>query len=159
MKVFRAIAILFVAVLSGACASTPDNTASYGSDPWEPVNRGVYTFNDALDRAALKPVVKGYRKVIPAFLRRGAGNFFTNLRAPLTIVNQLLQGKGRAAMNDTGRLLLNSTVGVGGLFDPATPAGLEQHDEDFGQTLATWGVADGPFVMLPLLGPRQASCA
>ena len=87
-------------------------------------------------------------------MRRGVNNFFTNLRTPLVIINDLLQGKGRDGLSDTGRLLLNSTIGVGGLFDPATSAGLEIHNEDFGQTLAVWGVPDGPFVTVPLLGPR-----
>jgi phospholipid-binding lipoprotein MlaA len=88
-------------------------------------------------------------------MRRGVSNLFSNLRTPLTILNQVLQGKGRAALSDTGRFLLNSTAGVGGLFDPATRLGLEEHREDFGQTLAVWGVPDGPFVMVPLLGPRN----
>jgi len=154
MKFRRTIPVLFAAVLIGACVSTPDAPTSGSSDPWESVNRGVYTFNDRADSVSLKPVAKGYRKVIPSFMRRGVSNFFTNLSSPLTIVNQLLQGKGRAAISDTGRLLVNSTVGAGGLFDPATPMGLERHEEDFGQTLAVWGVPDGPFVTLPLLGPR-----
>ena len=123
-------------------------------DPWEPLNRGIYTVNRGLDTVTLKPAAQGYRKILPSFVRRGVTNFFSNLRTPLTIINQILQGKGRAAFSDTGRLLLNSTVGIGGLFDPATSAGLEKHNEDFGQTLATWGVPDGPFVMIPLLGPR-----
>ncbi len=142
-----------------ACASAPSVTeggpkARSPIDPWEPLNRGVYAFNDGLDTVSLRPVSKGYKKVVPGFVRRGISNFFANLRTPLIIVNDLLQGKGRDAIGDTGRLVLNSTVGVGGLIDVATPAGFEQHDEDFGQTLAKWGVPDGPYVMLPLLGPR-----
>ena len=143
----------------GACASTGSVTEGSESarsaiDPWEPLNRGLYTFNDGLDTVSLKPVAKGYKKVMPGFVRRGISNFFGNLQTPLIIFNDLLQGKGRDALGDTGRLVLNSTVGIGGLFDVATPAGLERHDEDFGQTLAKWGVPDGPYVMLPLLGPR-----
>ena len=92
---------------------------------------------------------------MPAFVRRGVGNFYANLRTPLTIINQLLQGKGRTALSDTGRLLLNSTAGIGGLFDPATSVGLVEHKEDFGQTLAKWGVPEGPFVVVPVLGPRN----
>ena len=151
---------LLLAALLSACAGTPSQPESETAprysvdDPWEPVNRGVYTVNRGLDRVALKPVARGYRKVVPVFIRRGVGNFFSNLRTPLTIVNQLLQGKGRVALSDTGRLLLNSTIGIGGLFDPASAAGLDEHREDFGQTLAVWGVPDGPFVMVPLLGPR-----
>lgn len=155
MKHTTLIAILLVALLIGACASTPGTSPTFSSDPLEPVNRGIYAFNTGLDQVTFKPVAKGYRSAVPGLMRRGIRNLFTNLRAPLTIANQLLQGKGRAALSDTGRLLLNSTVGLGGLLDPATPVGLEQHQEDFGQTLAVWGVPDGPFVMVPLLGPRN----
>lgn len=155
------ILVTIISIILGACAGPTsiirdENTSDQSDeDPWEPLNRGIYTVNDGLDKVALKPVAKGYRKVLPAFVRRGVANFYANLRTPLTIINQVLQGKARAAFSDTGRLLLNSTVGIGGLFDPATSAGLEQHNEDFGQTLATWGVPDGPFVMVPLLGPRM----
>ncbi len=158
-----AVQIILVTVISimlGACAGSTsiartEKTADLSAgDPWEPLNRCIYAVNHNLDKVTLKPVAKGYRKVLPAYVRRGVGNFYANLRTPLTIINQVLQGKGRAAFSDTGRLLLNSTVGIGGLFDPATSAGLEEHNEDFGQTLATWGVPDGPFVMVPLLGPR-----
>ncbi len=160
MRRLPLILVISISVILGACAgptstARSENTADRSAgDPWEPLNRGIYAVNNGLDKAALKPVAKGYRKVLPAFVRRGVGNFYANLRTPLTIINQVLQGKGRAAFSDTGRFLLNSTVGIGGLFDPATPAGLEEHREDFGQTLATWGVPDGPFVMVPLLGPR-----
>ena len=99
-------------------------------------------------------VIRVRKLVIPAFAQRGVSNFFTNLRTPLVIINNLLQGKGRDALSDSGRLLLNSTVGLGGLLDPASSAGLEIHNEDFGQTLAVWGVPGGPFVTVPLLGPR-----
>jgi phospholipid-binding lipoprotein MlaA len=152
--------LIVFSVLS-ACATTAnepavsDSSDSSTSDPWEPANRAVYAFNDGLDKVSLKPVAKGYRKVFPAFMRRGVNNFFSNLRTPVTIINQVLQGKGRRALSDTGRLLVNSTIGIGGLFDPATAAGIGEHDEDFGQTLATWGIPDGPYVMLPLLGPRN----
>ena len=151
---FRSVyvfSVLFGLLHLGAC------TASGGvasADPWEPVNRKVHAINTGIDRVTLKPVAKGYRKVIPAFAQRGVSNFFTNLRTPLVIINNLLQGKGRDALSDSGRLLLNSTVGLGGLLDPASSAGLEIHNEDFGQTLAVWGVPSGPFVTVPLLGPR-----
>ena len=160
---WRAAQILLVIVMSiilGACAGPEsvakekDTSVHFAADPWEPVNRRIDAVNRGLDNVTLKPVARGYRKYLPAFVRRGATNFFSNLRTPLTIINEILQGKGRAAFSDTGRLLLNSTVGIGGLFDPATSAGLEKHKEDFGQTLATWGVPSGPFVMIPLLGPR-----
>ena len=153
MTFANTVPIVVIALMLGACAGTPGS--SFPTDPWEPANRRIHAFNTGLDRVTLKPIAKGYRKAIPGFMRRGVNNFFTNLRSPLTIANQLLQGKGRTALSDTGRLLLNSTVGIGGLFDPATRIGLEQHDEDFGQTLAVWGIADGPFVTLPILGPRN----
>lgn len=141
-------AVVLTAILGG-CAATPSN------DPWEPANRGVHTVNRGLDRVTLKPAARVYRRAVPRLMRRGVRNFFSNLRTPLTIVNQALQGKGRLALSDTGRFLLNSTAGLGGLFDPATSVGLDEHREDFGQTLAVWGVPDGPFVMVPLLGPRN----
>ncbi len=159
---WRAAQILLVIVASmilGACAGPEsvakgkDTSALSVADPWESLNRGIDAANRGLDSVTLKPAARGYQQILPAFVRRGMTNFFSNLRTPLTIINQILQGKGRAAFSDTGRLLLNSTVGIGGLFDPATSAGLEKHSEDFGQTLATWGVPDGPFVMIPLLGP------
>lgn len=160
-RALQIVVIILVSIILGACAGTSSNARGEnaangpGGDPWEPVNRGVFAVNHSLDKVTLKPVARGYREVVPTFVRRGVANFFANLRTPLTIVNQLLQGKGRTALSDTGRLLLNSTVGIGGLFDPATSAGLEEHKEDFGQTLATWGVPEGPFVMVPLLGPRN----
>lgn len=160
LRILPIVVSLLISLILSACVhntSTPETEKLLDHsprDPWEPVNRGVYAFNDGLDRVTLRPVAKGYRKFVPNFVRRSVSNFFANMRTPLTIVNQALQGKGHAALNDTGRLLLNSTVGIGGLFDPAASLGLEEHNEDFGQTLATWGVPDGPFVTLPLLGPR-----
>ena len=156
----RHIGILLLVLLLGACATSPEVQTSAATtpraeyDPWEPLNRGVYGFNRGVDKVTLKPIATAYRNATPGFVQRGVSNFFANLRTPLTIINQLLQGKGGAAISDSGRLLLNTTLGIGGLFDPATAAGLEEHDEDFGQTLAVWGVSDGPFVMVPLLGPR-----
>lgn len=149
----RALAIIAALLITAGCATAPGRTAS--SDPWEGMNRGIYKFNDTLDRAALKPVAKGYRTITPRWLRTGVGNFFANLTYPATIVNQFLQGKGKAGISDTGRFLVNTTIGVGGLLDVATPLGLQSHDEDFGQTLAVWGVGSGPYVTLPFLGPSS----
>lgn len=151
-KALRAVVLSFAALLAAGCAATPGRTV-IGEDPWEGFNRGVYKVNDTLDRAALKPTAKGYKKVTPGWMRRGIGNFFSNLEYPATIVNQFLQGKVATGLKDTGRLLLNTTLGIGGLFDVATPVGLEAHDEDFGQTLAVWGVGSGPYLHLPLFGP------
>lgn len=151
-KALRAAVLSFAAFLAAGCAATPGRTV-IGEDPLEGFNRGVYKVNDALDRAALKPTAKGYKKITPGWMRRGIGNFFSNLEYPATIVNQFLQGKVATGLKDTGRLLLNTTLGIGGLFDVATPVGLEAHDEDFGQTLAVWGVGSGPYLHLPLFGP------
>ena len=138
------------------CASQPalpkDQRAP--ADPWEPLNRQIHGFNSALDRFTLKPVAKGYEAGIVSILRTGIGNFSSNLRTPLNIITNLLQGKGRYGLSESGRFLANSTFGLLGLLDVATDMGLEKHPEDFGQTFATWGVPDGPFVVVPILGPR-----
>jgi phospholipid-binding lipoprotein MlaA len=139
----------------GACATLPPNSPRSAHDPWERANRSVYKFNDALDRAIAKPVAKGYVKVVPSPVRTGVSNFFSNLNTPTVMLNDALQGKLKAAANDLGRFLLNSTVGLGGLMDPATSAGLDKNDEDFGQTLGKWGVPPGPFLELPILGPSD----
>jgi phospholipid-binding lipoprotein MlaA len=148
----RSAALACAALLLGGCATTGERDPS---DPFEPLNRGVYAFNDGLDRAALKPTARAYVKVTPAWVRTGVGNFFTNLSYPGTIVNQLLQGKIVKAGQDTLRFVLNTTIGLGGLLDPASDANLPIHDEDLGQTLGLWGVPPGPFLMLPLLGPSS----
>ncbi len=122
-------------------------------DPWEGMNRKVQKFNDGADRWLLRPIAVGYTKVVPKFMRRGVSNFFGNLTYPVVVVNQFLQGKWRNGFADTGRFLVNSTLGIGGLFDPATRAGLEAHEEDFGQTFAKWGMGSGPYLVLPLMGP------
>lgn len=146
-------ALVLTALFAAGCASSPGRTTN--KDPYEGFNRGVYKFNDTLDRAALKPIAKGYRKVTPGFVRTGIGNVLSNLDYPGTFVNQFLQGKWVLGFRDTGRFLINSTLGVAGIFDVATPLGLEKNDEDFGQTLAFWGVSSGPFLNLPLLGPSS----
>jgi phospholipid-binding lipoprotein MlaA len=151
LSFLRAAAVALIAVLAAGCAATPGRTTS--DDRWEGLNRGVYKFNDAVDRAALKPVAKGYRKITPRWMRVGIGNFLGNLEYPATAVNQFLQGKPKMGLRDTGRFLLNSTLGVAGLFDVATSIGLEANDEDLGQTLAVWGVGSGPYLTLPFFGP------
>ena len=113
----------------------------------------MFSFNDKVDTYALKPVATVYRDVTPSFVQTGVGNFFGNLGDAWTAVNNLLQGKGEAGMTDVTRFALNSTLGILGLFDIASEAGLQKHKEDFGQTLGTWGVSSGPYLMLPLLGP------
>ena len=123
-------------------------------DPIEPINRAIFSFNNVADKIILEPVAKGYKK-LPSPLQSGINNFLSNLRAPLVVVNQLLQGQGENAIESTGRFLVNSTVGVFGIFDVADNMGLEEKEEDFGQTLATWGVGDGFYIVLPLFGPSN----
>lgn len=123
------------------------------SDPLEGLNRGVYRFNDTADRALVKPAARAYRAVLPSFVRRGIGNFVSNLGSTTTLANNLLQAKWQDALDDATRLVLNTTFGLGGLLDPASAAGLPRNDEDFGQTLGHWGVPSGPYLVLPLLGP------
>ena len=135
------------------CATVPSAATPDRRDPFERLNRGVYAFNDGLDRALVKPAARGYRKVTPQFMQAGISNFFSNAKYPVTLVNNLLQGKVTAAASDTARFLLNTTLGLGGLLDPATQAGLDRNDEDFGQTLGKWGVPSGPYVVVPFLGP------
>ena len=148
-------AVVFVALLSlllVGCATAP-NAKKDPRDPLEGFNRASYKFNDGLDRALLKPAAKGYKAITPDFVESGVTNFFSNLGQPTVIINDLLQAKFKASLNDTGRFLLNTTVGIGGLFDPASAAGLDRNDEDFGQTLGKWGVSSGAYLMVPFFGP------
>ncbi len=123
-------------------------------DPLEPVNRAIFKFNNFADKVVLEPVAKGYRK-LPSPIQSGIGNFIGNLKMPLVIVNQFLQGQGKNAVESTGRFLVNSTIGFFGIVDVADRVGLEETQEDFGQTLATWGVGDGFYLVLPLFGPSN----
>ncbi|RPE80167.1 phospholipid-binding lipoprotein MlaA [Vulcaniibacterium tengchongense] len=123
-------------------------------DPWEGYNRRMHRFNNAVDRAVARPLARGYVKVVPRPVRLGVSNFFDNLRQPVSALNALLQGKPKQAGQSLGRFLLNSTLGIGGLFDPATDAKLPNKSEDFGQTLGVWGWRKSRYVELPLFGPR-----
>ena len=125
------------------------------TDPLEKVNRKIHGFNAVLDRHLLRPVARGYDRVLPLPAKKGVNNFFDNLGDVSDGVNNFLQGKIGPGFSDFGRVLINSTIGLGGLFDPATEMGLEDHSEDFGQTLAVWGVPRGPYVVLPALGPSS----
>lgn len=142
-------AITCLGVLGG-CASTHDPR-----DPLEPINRGVYKFNDAIDTMFLKPAAQVYEGVTPAVARTGVSNVFSNINDVVVALNNLLQGKFSEAASDVGRVLINTTAGLFGIFDVATPVGLEKHDEDFGQTLGYWGIGDGPYLVLPIVGPRN----
>src|SRR3984885_14783028 len=149
-----ALGIAFI-LSTSACVTLPPNSPRLPQDPWESWNRGVYKVNDKLDRAVLKPVAKGYVRVVPSPIRTGVTNFFANLNMTTVIFNDALQGKLLAAGTDLGRLLLNSTVGLGGILDPATPAGLAHNYNNFGVTLGHCAVHPGPFLELPLLGPSN----
>ncbi len=149
-------ALGMAALLSlSACVTLPPNSPRSPQDPWESWNRGVYRVNDKLDRAVAKPLARTYVRVLPQPIRTGVRNFFDNMGTTTVMINDALQGKFRASANDLGRFLLNSTLGLGGILDPATPAGLDKNNEDFGQTLGHWGVHPGPFLELPLLGPSD----
>lgn len=133
----------------------PGDTVGAIKDPFENYNRAIFKFNNGADRYFLKPIAKAYRWVLPGFVRRGITNGFNNLQEPFTFVNALLQGKGDLALKSLGRFLINSTVGIAGLNDQASQWDVKRQEEDFGQTLGVWGVGDGPFLMLPFLGPSN----
>jgi phospholipid-binding lipoprotein MlaA len=147
---------LTILLLASGCASQPAAPKEDRSeaDPWEPMNRQIHGFNTGLDKVTLKPLAKGYQFVFPQFLRTGIRNFSSNLRTPLNAMNIFLQGKGKTGFSETGRFLANSTIGLAGIFDVATEMGLEKHNEDFGQTFSKCGIPDGPYVTIPILGPR-----
>ncbi len=134
-------------------ASAPVSAVASEGDPWEGYNRAMFTFNEQIDKYALKPVAQGYRFIMPDMAETGVSNFFGNLGDIRSAVNSLLQGKADDALTSTARIVFNSTFGLAGLIDVATPMGLEKKREGFGQTLAVWGVDSGPYVVLPFLGP------
>lgn len=150
MSVIR-LPLLFASLVLGGCASTHHNP----KDPFEPFNRGVYQFNETVDKAIVKPAAKGYNAVMPAPGKMMVSNFFSNLDDVIVTVNDLLQFKIVNAVSDGGRILVNSTVGIYGLVDVASQVGLEKHHEDFGQTLGYWGVGSGPYLVIPLFGPSS----
>lgn len=151
----RLLAVL-VLVLAGGCATVPaGSAASNPVDPWEAWNRKVFSFNEAVDEAVLKPVAKAYRAVVPELVRTGVSNFFGNLGDVWSSANHLLQGKVGSGLEMGMRVLSNTFIGLGGVLDPATEMGLTRRSEDFGQTLGVWGLPAGPYVVLPLLGPSS----
>ena len=168
MKFYKnLIFIIFISVFSfSIIAAESDNvntdsadfnTGNYEDeifDPLEPVNRAIFSFNNFADKIILEPAAKGYKK-LPSPIQSGIGNFLNNLKLPLVVVNQLLQGQGKNAAESSGRFIVNSTAGLFGLIDVAEKIGLEQKQEDFGQTLATWGVGDGFYIVLPIFGPSN----
>jgi len=153
--------LLPLLMLMGGCATTESSqeipqqeVVRVAHDPWEPLNRGMYAVHDTIDRFTLKPIARGYKAVIPSFARRGVTNFSQNLMTPRSSINNFLQGKIGPGFSDLGRFIINSTFGVLGLFDIATAEGIPVYDEDFGQTLAVWGIPEGPFLFIPILGPN-----
>lgn len=143
------------ATLLAGCASQPSTTTTE-ADPYEAMNRQIYAFNSSLDQYVLLPVTKGYRAVTPEVVRTGVNNFFENMREPGYGINNALQGKGNESIESVFRFLVNSTFGVAGLFDVASWIGMQKHEQDFGQTLGTWGMGAGPYLVLPVLGPSSA---
>ena len=144
---------LLVAGVVSVMLTQPAVAADVDVDPWEGFNRAMFSFNDGLDTYALKPVSQGYKAVMPDIAETGVNNFFENLADVGTLLNNLLQGKFSNATEDFARIAFNSTFGLAGLIDVATPMGIEKHDEDFGQTFGYWGVDSGPYLVLPFFGP------
>ncbi len=147
------ILLLAAAATLGGCATTGDRASLDPRDPMEGFNRSVWNFNQGIDKAVLKPAATAYRTVTPPPARRGISRIFANLMEPLNAANSLLQGRPDRALNSLGRFVVNSTIGVGGLADHASDLGLPPTEEDFGQTLAVWGVKNSSYLVLPLLGP------
>ncbi len=153
-KNFSRLAILLAVLgLLGTLSGCATNKNTDPSDPLEPSNRTFYKINDGIDVNFFQPVARGYVKVAPPAMRNGVTNFFDNLTYLNVILNDLLQGKLKQGFADSGRFLLNSTLGFGGIFDPATQWGLETHDEDLGQTFGVWGAGEGAYLVLPFFGP------
>lgn len=148
----RAATGALTALLLAGCATIGTTTPG---DPFERMNRGTHRFNDAVDRAVLKPVATGYRNHVPQLIQTGVDNVLEHLAFPTTIVNDLLQLKIKDTLIDLGRFAVNSTLGIGGLLDPASRFGIPRNDEDFGQTLGRWGVPSGPYLVLPFFGPSS----
>jgi len=146
----RRIALSLALAAVAGCAHSPPSDPQ---DPLESVNRKIYSFNDTVDEYTAKPVARVYRRLAPEPIERGVGNFYTNLKYPITVANQLLQAKPGEALRDLARMVINTTAGFGGFLDPADHLGLPADDEDFGQTLGYWGVGPGIYLVLPILGP------
>ncbi len=170
-RLFMALACVCALTACGTMKTSPGEDSAPGSsgtptdataeqrdnakDPYESFNRAVYKFNEQTDRYVMKPIAKGYRAIMPKPVSKSISNFFSNLYDPANMLYNFLQGKPKAGASDLGRFLINSTIGIVGLFDVATKIGLEKHNEDFGQTLAVWGVGDGPYLVLPFFGPSN----
>ena len=161
-KQLKSLVVLLCAVmLFAGCSTVPNNDPEAAAefkkinDPVENVNRVIFGVNQAFDKVILKPVTSAYRSLTPDFFRKGVSNFLHNLKSPVILVNDILQGEIGRAGDTVARFVINSTVGIFGLVDVAENLGFEQHNEDFGQTLAVWGFGEGPYLMLPILGPSN----
>jgi len=149
IKISGVITSIVLALMLAGCASQANK------DPLEGLNRGIYKFNDTVDKAAIKPIAGAYKAVIPTPVRSGVNNFFSNLTTLTSTINNLLQFKFGNAFSEAGRFVINSTFGIAGLIDVASMDKIEKHSEDFGQTLGRWGVGDGAYIVLPFLGPSN----
>lgn len=151
---FRSLnrAFLFFSFLFFFTIIQPSSAFAQTSDPWRQTNQRIFTFNDYFDQLLVRPMASTYNFFMPRVVRQGVGNFFSNVRDVNIAVNDLLQFKFQNALSDSGRVLINTTIGVGGLIDIASDLGLEKNEEDFGQTLGAWGVGSGPYVVLPVFG-------
>ena len=150
----RTLSLVLWLQLLGGCAALPPGKRD-PRDPWERMNRTTYKINDKFDKAIARPVARAYSRT-PQFVQTGVHNFFTNLDYPVVMANDLLQGQFKAFGTDTLRLMINTTAGIGGLFDPATTRwGLDRNERDLGQTLGKWGIGTGPYLVLPFLGPSD----
>ena len=153
-RIYCLVIVMLIFGSGVGCVST--QTQGSSNDPLESMNRSFHAFNNTLDRFVMKPVVNVYIAALNKDLRQSVSNFYDNLTYPNVVLNSFLQGKAKQGLSDTGRFVVNSTLGVGGLFDAATVFGIEKHHEDFGQTLAVWGVEPGPYLEIPFVGPTTA---
>jgi phospholipid-binding lipoprotein MlaA len=174
-RVYPTLLALCLAVTLAGCATTapllPEVPAMHSmaeftdepvadvNDPWESFNRKMYKFNYHFDKFVFLPVVNSYEFITPTFVQTGVSNFFNNIGEIRTLYNSLLQAKGTKALTTLGRFVTNSTIGIAGLFDPATSLGMTVQNEDFGQTLGVWGVGSGPYMVVPILGPNTTRSA
>lgn len=153
VEIARSVVMVLVAAFLAGCATVAPTPSAQVSDPFEASNRQVFAVNDAVNQVALFPLVRAYRAVVPQPLQQGVVNGLVNLNEPTVFANNLLQGRGQAAFVTLQRFVVNSTIGIGGLFDVAAAGGLPRQSGDFGQTLYTWGAYESPFIVIPFLGP------
>lgn len=150
-RTFSILAILAIATSLAGCATDPSGQ----NDPYEQTNRSIFSLDEGFDHAVGRPVAVTYNTLVPGFVRDGAHNILHNLDSPVILGNDVLQGEGTRASATFGRAVINTTLGLGGIFDVATRMGIPSHDEDFGQTLGVWGVGEGPYLVLPFAGPSN----